>query len=104
MHCKTALAQAEVEYEEQTTASVYVKFPVKTLPAGLAPKLGNRPLFAVVWTTTPWTLPANLAIAVHPSTRYDIVGVAGERYILAQQRLRNCLRLLAPPAMQHVVA
>src|SRR2546426_2891115 len=87
MHCKTALAQAEVEYEEQTTASVYVKFPVKTLPVGLAPKLGNRPLFAVVWTTTPWTLPANLAIAVHPTQRYEIVEVAGERYIVARQRV-----------------
>ena len=103
MHCKTALAQAEVEYEEQTTASVYVKFPVKTLPAGLAPKLGNRPLFAVVWTTTPWTLPANLAIAVHPSQRYEIIGVAGARYIVAQQRVEEFLRLFEPPARHDVV-
>ena len=66
MHCKTALAQAEVEYEDQTTPSVYVKFPVKTLAPALAPRSAVAPVSLVIWTTTPWTLPANLAIAVHP--------------------------------------
>ena len=66
MHCKTALAQAEVEYEEQRTPSVYVKFPLVTVTPPLAGALGGRPAFAIIWTTTPWTLPANLAIAVHP--------------------------------------
>ncbi|HWP73973.1 MAG TPA: class I tRNA ligase family protein, partial [Methylomirabilota bacterium] len=62
MHCKTALAQAEVEYEDQTTPSVYVKFPLKASAPVLA-ALGSRPVSLVIWTTTPWTLPANLAIA-----------------------------------------
>src|SRR5262245_29303319 len=84
MYCKTALAQAEVEYEEQTTPSVYVKFQVRTAPPRLAAWLAGKPLFAVVWTTTPWTLPANLAIAVHPGETYEIVEVAGERYIVAR--------------------
>src|SRR5213592_2352012 len=66
MHCKTALAQAEVEYEEQRTPSVYVKFPLVTpLPAA-----AGAPASLVIWTTTPWTLPANLAIAVHPTEEY----------------------------------
>ncbi len=65
MHCKTALAQAEVEYEEQRTPSVYVKFPLVTAPAGRRARRAPRPSLAI-WTTTPWTLPANLAIAVHP--------------------------------------
>ncbi|MGH7387929.1 MAG: isoleucine--tRNA ligase [Candidatus Rokuibacteriota bacterium] len=72
MHCKTALAQAEVEYEEQRTPSVYVKFPLVSplpgVPDSPAPSL-------VIWTTTPWTLPANLAIAVHPEEDYAALEV-----------------------------
>src|SRR3989442_11396100 len=67
MYDKTALAQAEVEYEEQRTTSVYVKFPLLT-PLPDAPSAPKPSL--VVWTTTPWTLPANLAIAVHPEEEY----------------------------------
>src|SRR5262245_64998690 len=67
MHDKTALAQAEVEYEEQETPSVYVKFPL----VSPAPGLSRAPRQSVViWTTTPWTLPANLAVAVNPSEKY----------------------------------
>jgi isoleucyl-tRNA synthetase len=73
MYCKTALAQAEVEYEDQRTPSVYVKFPlVDPLPA--APG-APRPA-VVIWTTTPWTLPANLAVAVHPDEEYVALDVA----------------------------
>jgi isoleucyl-tRNA synthetase len=68
MYCKTALAQAEVEYEDQRTPSVYVKFRV----SGAVPHLptGAPPASLVIWTTTPWTLPANLAVAVHPDEEY----------------------------------
>ena len=68
MYCKTALAQAEVEYEDQRTPSVYVKFRV----SGDVPHLpkGAPPASLVIWTTTPWTLPANLAVAVHPDEDY----------------------------------
>src|SRR5881296_3695937 len=89
MHCKTALAQAEVEYEEQTTASVYVKFPVKTMPPALTAELKGRNAFAVIWTTTPWTLPANLAIAVQPSQSYVALDVAGEVHVVAKARLED---------------
>jgi len=75
--CQTALAEAEVEYRDVTTRSIYVAFPlVEPYPAGLK-TLANRPLAAVIWTTTPWTLPANLAIAAHPEIDYAVV--AGER-------------------------
>src|SRR5712692_1053247 len=87
MHCKTALAQAEVEYEEQRTPSVYVKFPLVTLPRGLAEKADGRAVFAVIWTTTPWTLPANLAIAVHPTPSYYAIDVAGEVHVVAAGQL-----------------
>jgi isoleucyl-tRNA synthetase len=80
MHCKTALAQAEVEYEEQRTPSVYVKFPL-VAPLPDAPSAPKPSL--VIWTTTPWTLPANLAIAVHPEEDYVALDVDGETLIVA---------------------
>jgi isoleucyl-tRNA synthetase len=84
MHCKTALAQAEVEYEDQRTPSVYVKFPVKTAAAALGRALAGQRASLVIWTTTPWTLPANLAIAVHPGETYTAVEVDGEALIVAR--------------------
>src|SRR4029453_15451738 len=80
MHCKTALAQAEVEYEEQETPSVYVKFPLLAPAPGLAQ--APRPS-VVIWTTTPWTLPANLAVAVSPSEKYVALETGGETLIVA---------------------
>jgi isoleucyl-tRNA synthetase len=80
MYCRTALAQAEVEYEEQRTPSVYVKFPLVAPPAGLSG--APRPAL-VVWTTTPWTLPANLAVAVQPGEPYVALSVGGETLIVA---------------------
>jgi isoleucyl-tRNA synthetase len=80
MHCKTALAQAEVEYEEQETPSVYVKFPLVTPLAGLA--AAPKPS-VVIWTTTPWTLPANLAVAVNPSEKYVALDAGDETLVVA---------------------
>src|SRR3990170_1497732 len=84
MHCKTALAQAEIEYEDQTTPSVYVKFPVTTASPALQRALGVKRASLVVWTTTPWTLPANLAIAVHPGETYTTVELDGEVLVVAR--------------------
>src|SRR6188474_877411 len=80
MHCKTALAQAEVEYEDQETPSVYVKFPLVTPLPGLPE--AARPSI-VIWTTTPWTLPANLAVAVNPSEKYVALDAGGETLVVA---------------------
>jgi isoleucyl-tRNA synthetase len=82
MHCKTALAQAEVEYEEQRTPSVYARFPV-VAPLPDAPS-APKPSF-VIWTTTPWTLPANLAIAVHPDEEYVALDAGGETLVVASK-------------------
>ena len=84
MHCKTALAQAEVEYEDQATPSVYVKFPVSSPSPALAGALGGKRVSLVIWTTTPWTLPANLAIAVHPSETYTLVELDGQSLVVAR--------------------
>jgi len=93
MHCKTALAQAEVEYEDQTTPSVYVKFPVKAVPEAIGRAVGGRPVSLVIWTTTPWTLPANLAIAVPPTEIYTAVELDGQALIVAQPLVEAFLRL-----------
>ncbi len=89
MHCKTALAQAEVEYEEQRTPSVYVKFPLVAPPAE-APDAPRPSL--IVWTTTPWTLPANLAVAVHPTERYVAVAAGDETWLVAKSLANEVIR------------
>ncbi|RJR46843.1 MAG: isoleucine--tRNA ligase [Deltaproteobacteria bacterium] len=79
--CHTALAEAEVEYEEHKTPSIFVKFPIKE-------RLDRDALAAdylVIWTTTPWTLPANLAIAVHPDVEYAVVRVGDEGIVVAAE-------------------
>lgn len=86
IHDQTALAEAEVEYKEHTSPSVYVKFPLKTDPAEIDPALNGKRVFFVIWTTTPWTLPANLGIAVHPEFDYSAIEVSdGETFIVATE-------------------
>ena len=101
MHCRTALAQAEVEYEDQKTPSVWVKFPLTSMPSEFQSVLGGRRAFAVIWTTTPWTLPANLAIAVHPAQDYVALARGQEVYVVARALLDDFLRLF--PDREHTV-
>ncbi|MFQ5830325.1 MAG: isoleucine--tRNA ligase [Candidatus Methylomirabilia bacterium] len=92
IYCKTALAQAEVEYDDHTSPSVWVKFLVKAATPALARALSGRPASLVIWTTTPWTLPANLAIAVHPAQPYAVVEVDGELLIMAESLADQTLK------------
>jgi len=89
--CKTALAEAEVEYNEHHTPSIYVKFPVVSDIAAVRPKLAGEKVFVVIWTTTPWTIPANLAIALHEEFVYVAVKVEGHVLVLAKDLLDYCL-------------
>jgi len=84
---QTALAEAEVEYHLHTSPSVYVKFPLRSDPAQIDPALRGRKVFVVIWTTTPWTLPANLGIAVHPDFEYSAFEYGEEVYIVASDLL-----------------
>jgi isoleucyl-tRNA synthetase len=80
MHCRTALAEAEVEYEPHTSPSIFVEFPMR--PVSLAelatrvPELDGKTVSALIWTTTPWTIPSNLAVAFHPDFVYAAYGVS----------------------------
>jgi isoleucyl-tRNA synthetase len=87
IHDQTALAEAEVEYHQHTSPSVYVKFPLRSDPALIDPALAGRKVFVVIWTTTPWTLPANLGIAVHPEFEYAAFEYNDEVYIVASDLL-----------------
>jgi isoleucyl-tRNA synthetase len=82
MHCRTALAEAEVEYEAHTSPSIYVEFPLKAESAlDLAkrvPALANRRVSVLIWTTTPWTIPSNLAVTFHPEFEYGAYPVQEE--------------------------
>src|SRR5215213_7243197 len=73
IHDQTALAEAEVEYKEHTSPSVYVKFPLRSDPAQIDGALAGKNVFLIIWTTTPWTLPANMGIAVHPDFDYSAI-------------------------------
>jgi isoleucyl-tRNA synthetase len=85
IHDQTALAEAEVEYNQHTSPSVYVKFPLSSDPSLIDPALAGRKVFALIWTTTPWTLPANLGIAVHPDFDYVAVESGDEVYLVAAE-------------------
>ena len=87
IHCKTALAEAEVEYADHKSPSVWVEFALKSEPTAIDPALAGKRVFGLIWTTTPWTLPANLGIAYHPKFEYSAVDVDGNVYIVASDLL-----------------
>ncbi len=89
--CKTALAEAEVKYEDHRSPSIYVKFKMVSEIGKDFPNLKREPISVIIWTTTPWTIPANLAIAVHPDFNYVAVDVGGEVYILAEGLLEGVM-------------
>jgi isoleucyl-tRNA synthetase len=92
MSCKTALAEAEVEYEDDTSPSIFVAFPMQSDLSQIDHGLAGHDWAIVIWTTTPWTLPANLAIAVHPDYEYSAVLVGGKGYIVASELLHSVAR------------
>lgn len=94
--CETALAAAEIEYHDETSHSIYVKFniiDIKKLKEKF-PTFNEEKAYVLIWTTTPWTLPANLAIAVHPDYDYVLVEYKDEYLILAKELVESVLKKL----------
>jgi isoleucyl-tRNA synthetase len=85
--CKTALAEAEVEYREHVSPSIRVKF--KLTDGALGSLKINGTTHVVIWTTTPWTIPSNLAIAVHPNLNYVILNCGHENYLVSEDRVQD---------------
>jgi isoleucyl-tRNA synthetase len=93
--CRSALAEAEVEYEERTSPAIDVAFTVSdkhALAARLNAALPDGPVHAVIWTTTPWTLPANQAVSVHPDFDYDLIATPRGTLILVHALAESALR------------
>jgi isoleucyl-tRNA synthetase len=83
-HDRTALAEAEVEYEMHTSPSVYVRYRLSSPPQNIHPALAGKPVYAIIWTTTPWTLPASVAIAFQPQFEYlALENTDGAVYLVA---------------------
>ena len=96
--CQTALAEAEIEYHDETSPSIFVKFSLKDDLTKEFPVLIDKKISVVIWTTTPWTLPANLAIALHPDLEYVAVEtIGGEVFIIAGQLVDQCMQAFGVP-------
>jgi isoleucyl-tRNA synthetase len=89
--CETALAEAEVEYLPKISDAIYVRFPIVASPL---PELTGGHAFILIWTTTPWTIPANLALAVHPDLDYALVQVDSELYVLVSGLVESTMEVL----------
>jgi len=90
--CQTALAEAEVEYEEHVSPSIFVKFPMISDLSHDYPSLKGKEVSIVIWTTTPWTIPANLAIALHPDLDYVAVDTGNNQVmVLARGLMELCM-------------
>jgi len=87
--CETALAEAEIDYADKKSMAIFVKFPVKD-SKGLFAEAGS---YFVIWTTTPWTIPANLAISVHPEFSYALVRDGESRLIVAKEMIPSLQEL-----------
>jgi isoleucyl-tRNA synthetase len=104
---QTALADAEIEYENHRSSSIYVRFPLLADPNNLfdSKNRGNERYgdvmgYAIIWTTTPWTIPANLAIAAHPNETYVFFDVDDDRYVVAEPLLELVLKVILPSERQ----
>lgn len=95
--CETALAEAEVEYQDHTSTAIYVRFEFVDAEEVYkkADISSKNPLYAVIWTTTPWTIPSNKAITVHPDFKYIIFDYKGENYIVEEELLKSFTKELS---------
>ena len=88
MHDRTALAEAEIEYEDHTSPSIWVRFALTSDASAIDPALAGRNVYGLIWTTTPWTIPANVGIAYHPKFEYVAAEVGDAVYIVALELLK----------------
>jgi isoleucyl-tRNA synthetase len=104
MHDETALAEAEVEYENHTSPTVWVKYALIDDPSQIDPALAGKKVSTIIWTTTPWTLPASMAVAFHPHEEYVALESGGEVYIVASKLAADVAakcNLADPHALAH---
>ncbi len=100
---ETALAEAEIEYKDHISTAIWVKFAVPTAEAAKFNLPSDKPLFVVIWTTTPWTIPANLAIALHPEIEYVVADLGAERIVVAKALAPSVLEAAKHPDPSSVI-
>ena len=89
--CHTALAEAEVEYADHTSPSIFVRFPLPDQKLKeIFPQADTGRSYVIIWTTTPWTLPDNMAVCLHPEFMYALVEADGAQYVLARELVESC--------------
>ncbi|HKR97272.1 MAG TPA: class I tRNA ligase family protein, partial [Candidatus Angelobacter sp.] len=103
IHDKTALAEAEIEYGNHTSPSVWVKYHLTSDPAKIDPALAGKNVSTIIWTTTPWTLPASMAVAFHPDLEYVALEHGDDVYIVADA-LANATKDAAKLQHAHKIA
>jgi isoleucyl-tRNA synthetase len=101
IHCRTALAEAEVEYEDHASPSIYVEFPLSSSSeaelAARVPGLRGKPVSVLIWTTTPWTIPSNLAVAFQPAFMYGVYPAGETNVIMAEDLAPQVQRVVRRP-------
>ncbi|MGD8367030.1 MAG: isoleucine--tRNA ligase, partial [Desulfobacterales bacterium] len=96
--CQTALAEAEIEYADEPSPSIFLRFPMVDDITDRYPDLAGKKVYVVIWTTTPWTIPANLAVALHPDFEYVAMDAGNdEAYILAGRLAPGCMESFGKP-------
>jgi len=106
-HDRTALAEAEVEYEQHTSPSVYVRYKLTSKPEAIDPRLAGKDVYTIIWTTTPWTLPASMAVAFGPEIEYVALEDGEDVYIVAEAlaaQVREACTLLGHLKQAKVIA
>jgi isoleucyl-tRNA synthetase len=106
IHCRTALAEAEVEYDDHVSPSIFVEFPLRPSSAQEAarriPALAGRRISVLIWTTTPWTIPSNLAITFNPEFEYGAYEVDGRVVIVATALAEAVGQVVGRPVVRPV--
>ncbi|MBA3913693.1 MAG: isoleucine--tRNA ligase [Acidobacteriales bacterium] len=110
IHDKTALAEAEVEYETHTSPAIWVKYQLQSDPRTISPELGEariasgKPVFTIIWTTTPWTLPASMAVAFSPHEQYVALEADNAIYIVAEKLAKETAEKCGFPDARQVAS
>jgi isoleucyl-tRNA synthetase len=100
--CMTALAISEIEYEEKESSSIIVAFPLKEDPGQVFADQDPAHSFVLIWTTTPWTIPANMALVVHPDLDYSVVVVGGRNYLLADGLVDRVMEMIGAKDFERI--
>jgi isoleucyl-tRNA synthetase len=100
--CVTALAISEIEYQEKESSSIIVAFPLKDDPGKIFQGRDPAKSFVLIWTTTPWTIPANMALVVHPDLDYSVVDADGRSYLLADGLIDAVMKMIGAESFERV--